>query len=98
METRVPHRTAQRAKMVLGIGLGGIVDGMVLHQLLPWHTMVSNWLPLTTLAAMQVNMMWDELLHAVVWLMTLVESLLLWNAAWTVDAVRHAMDNGATVA
>jgi uncharacterized membrane protein len=34
MATRVPHRNAQRAGIVLGIGLGGCVDGMVLHQIL----------------------------------------------------------------
>jgi uncharacterized membrane protein len=37
METRVPHRKAQYAAMMLGIGLGGFVDGIVLHQIVQWH-------------------------------------------------------------
>ena len=82
METGVPHRKAQCAGIVLGIGLGGFVDGIVLHQILQWHNMVSNWLPPTTLEAMHVNMVWDGLFHAVVWLVTLVGVLLLWSAAY----------------
>ena len=82
METRVPHRKAQRAGIVLGIGLGGVVDGIVLHQILQWHNMVANWLPPTTLATMHVNMVWDGLFHAVVWLVTLVGVFLLWSAAY----------------
>jgi uncharacterized membrane protein len=42
METGVPHRKAQWAGLLLGIGLGGFVDGIVLHQILQWHNMVSN--------------------------------------------------------
>jgi uncharacterized membrane protein len=82
MATRVPHRKAQRAAIVLGIGLGGFIDGIVLHQIMQWHNMLSNWMPPTTLEAMHVNMVWDGLFHAVVWLVTLVGVLLLWNAAY----------------
>ena len=28
--------------MLYGIGLGGFVDGIVLHQVLQWHHMVSD--------------------------------------------------------
>ncbi|HEY0636289.1 MAG TPA: DUF2243 domain-containing protein [Pseudonocardiaceae bacterium] len=33
------------AAVVLGIGLGGFVDGIVLHQLMGWHHMLSGWYP-----------------------------------------------------
>jgi uncharacterized membrane protein len=82
MATRVPHRKAQCAAIVLGIGLGGFVDGIVLHQIVQWHNMISNWMPPTTLEAMHVNMVWDGLFHAVVWLVTLVGVFLLWSAAY----------------
>ena len=52
--------------------LRGFVDGIVLHQILQWHNMLSNWMPPTTLETMHVNMVWDGLFHAVVWLVTLV--------------------------
>src|SRR3712207_5211513 len=45
--------------LVLGIGLGGFVDGIVLHQLLQWHEMISAKLPPTTYVAKSVNMFWD---------------------------------------
>src|SRR5512144_2786296 len=30
------------AGLALGIGLGGFVDGIVLHQILQWHNMLSS--------------------------------------------------------
>jgi uncharacterized membrane protein len=76
------HRTrATTAGMLLGIGLGGFVDGIVLHQIFQWHNMLSNWLPPTTMDAMQRNMVWDGLFHASVWLVTLLGVLRLWSAA-----------------
>ena len=82
MATHVPHRKAQYAGIVLGIGLGGFVDGIVLHQILQWHHMLSTWLPPTTLETMHVNMVWDGLFHAVVWLVTLLGVCGLWSAAY----------------
>ena len=32
----------RNAGILLGLGLGGFFDGIVLHQLLQWHHMVSN--------------------------------------------------------
>lgn len=37
--------------VLLGVGLGGFVDGILLHQILQWHHMVSNVVPPTTLWA-----------------------------------------------
>ncbi|PSL56210.1 putative membrane protein [Saccharothrix carnea] len=34
-----------RAALVLGSGIGGFVDGIVIHQLLGWHHMLSGWYP-----------------------------------------------------
>ena len=70
------------AGILLGIGLGGFVDGIALHQILQWHNMLSNWLPPTTMEAMQRNMVWDGLFHAFVWLVTLIGIFLLWSAAY----------------
>ncbi len=58
--------------IILGAGLGGFVDGIVLHQIVQWHNMGSAILPPTTMAAMRHNMTWDGLFHAAVWLATLV--------------------------
>jgi uncharacterized membrane protein len=58
--------------IILGAGLGGFVDGIVLHQIVQWHNMGSAILPPTTMAAMRHNMTWDGLFHAAVWLATLL--------------------------
>ena len=63
--------------LVLGMGLGGFVDGILLHQILQWHNMGSARLPPTTLEAIQKNMRWDGLFDAGVWLLTVVGVYLL---------------------
>lgn len=73
----VRQRKLSRAGILVGIGLGGFVDGIVLHQILQWHNMGSAVLPPTTMAAMQRNMLWDGLFHALVWALTLAGVYLL---------------------
>jgi uncharacterized membrane protein len=63
--------------LLLGIGLGGFVDGILLHQILQWHNMLSNVVPPSALVAMKFNMVWDGLFHAMTWLTTLVGIVLL---------------------
>lgn len=68
------------AGTLLGVGLGGFVDGIALHQLLQWHNMLSSRLPPVDLVSMKVNMVWDGLFHAFTWIMTAVGLALLWRA------------------
>jgi uncharacterized membrane protein len=66
--------------VVIGVGLGGFLDGIVLHQILRWHHMLSAVLPPTTMQNMEVNMVFDGYFHAGAWLITLVGVVLLWSA------------------
>ncbi|MDP9349190.1 MAG: DUF2243 domain-containing protein [Gemmatimonadota bacterium] len=75
------HRRARTAGFLLGLGLGGFVDGILLHQILHWHNMLSARLPPTSMEAMRTNMGADGWFHAGVWLLTLAGVLLLWSAA-----------------
>lgn len=75
------HRRARSAGILLGLGLGGFVDGIVLHQILQWHNMLSAKLPPTGMEAMRTNMAADGWFHAGVWVLTLAGVLLLWSAA-----------------
>lgn len=68
------------AGTLLGIGMGGFVDGIVLHQILQVHNMLSAKYPPTTLVNMEINMVWDGLFHAFTWIMTLVGIAMLWKA------------------
>lgn len=63
---------SKRAGLILGLGLGGFVDGILMHQVAQWHNMGSAVVPPTTMAAMADNMRWDGFFHAAVWLMTLI--------------------------
>lgn len=63
--------TSRRAGITLGIGMGGFVDGILLHQILEWHNMGSSVLPPTTMDGMRQNMIWDGEFHAAVWVITL---------------------------
>jgi uncharacterized membrane protein len=69
------------AGVVLGIGLGGFVDGIALHQIAQWHNMGSAVLPPVTMEAMSRNMVWDGLFHAATWMITLIGVFMLWAAA-----------------
>lgn len=64
---------------LLGIGMGGFVDGILLHQILQWHQMISNTLPPENLEAKNINMFWDGIFHAVTWSITLLGILLMWK-------------------
>ena len=54
--------------VLIGIGLGGFVDGIVLHQLLQWHHMVSHTEPMDTVLGLERNTLADGLFHAAAWL------------------------------
>lgn len=65
---------------LMGAGLGGFLDGIVLHQILQWHNMLSSRLPPDTLVRAKINMYWDGVFHAGVWTMTVIGLILLWQA------------------
>jgi len=67
------------ASMVLGIGLGGFIDGIVLHQILQWHEMLSNKIPATDYIGKSVNMFWDGIFHAFCLVVVLIGTILLWK-------------------
>ncbi len=69
-----------RAGLLLGIGLGGFVDGILLHQIFQWHAMVSSLMPPVDLVSAKVNMFWDGIFHGLMWLVTVAGIQQLWRA------------------
>jgi uncharacterized membrane protein len=70
-----------RAGIVLGFGLGGFVDGILLHQILQWHHMLSSaGFPPDSLRNLEINTLADGLFHAGAWLITVVGLSMLWRA------------------
>ncbi|WMJ73869.1 DUF2243 domain-containing protein [Cytophagaceae bacterium ABcell3] len=67
------------ATLLLGMGLGGFIDGIVFHQILQWHQMISNIVTPDTLLNKSVNMFWDGVFHAFTWTFTFTGLLILWS-------------------
>ncbi|MDB4944560.1 MAG: hypothetical protein JWP97_4094 [Labilithrix sp.] len=72
-------RPLMAAGILIGTGMGGFVDGIVLHQILQWHNMLSSVRPPTDLVAMKYNMVWDGLFHAFTWIVTALGIRKLWK-------------------
>jgi uncharacterized membrane protein len=71
------------AGLLLGIGLGGFFDGIVLHQVLQWHHLLSSHggFPVDTVAGLRANTLGDGLFHAATYVATVAGLVLLWGAA-----------------
>jgi uncharacterized membrane protein len=74
------------AGTLIGIGMGGFVDGIVFHQLLQLHNMLSAKFPTREVSAetlvvhLEINMFWDGIFHVLTWTMTAIGLALLWQA------------------
>ncbi|MBI5261612.1 MAG: DUF2243 domain-containing protein [Bradyrhizobium sp.] len=69
------------ACLLLGLGLGGFFDGIVFHQLLQWHHMVSGWYPLNSIENIELNTTWDGIFHSFAYVLVLAGVFLLWRSA-----------------
>lgn len=81
------QRPLVTAGTVLGIGLGGFLDGIVFHQILQLHNMLTARIPKDTLVNYEINMFWDGMFHAFTWTMTALGVGLLFAAARRPGAV-----------
>ena len=81
-----PGRSAYAGGLLLGLGLGGFVDGILLHQVLQWHHVLSD-VPgdsVTTVAGLRVNTLADGIFHTGTWVLVVAG----------VAAVVHAWRSG----
>jgi len=67
------------AGIMLGIGMGGFLDGILLHQIMQVHNMISARVPPETMANMRSGMVADGLFHVSTWAATLIGIILLWK-------------------
>ena len=65
--------------LLLGVGLGGFFDGIVIHQLFQWHHMVSHTdsHPVTTVAGLEANTLADGFFHVGTWVFVVLGVLLM---------------------
>src|ERR671916_883376 len=79
---------------IMGLGLGGFIDGIVLHQILQWHHMLTAIRSPETVPGLKINTLWDGLFHVVAWLFVLAGIGVLYSRvtrdrgrAWTSRAL-----------
>ena len=65
--------------MLLGLGLGGFFDGVVLHQILQWHHLVSSAYHPDTVQNLKINTLADGVFHAATYVFTVAGLFLLWS-------------------
>lgn len=74
------RRPLVAAGALLGIGLGGFLDGIVFHQILQVHSMLSGRVARDNVVGLEINMFWDGMFHVFTWLVTTLGVALLWTA------------------
>ncbi|HEY9849036.1 MAG TPA: DUF2243 domain-containing protein [Leptolyngbyaceae cyanobacterium] len=65
------------AGILLGMGAAGFFDGIVLHQILQWHHMLTSIDP----SDIEINTLWDGLFHLLDYVLTVAGVVFLWRAA-----------------
>lgn len=76
-------RPPKAPAFVLGLGLGGFIDGIVLHQILQLHHMLTGdegGESMETVAGLEANTLADGFLHLATWILVLVATMLLVRA------------------
>jgi uncharacterized membrane protein len=81
----MPRRTdvPKAPSLLLGVGLGGFLDGIVLHQVLQWHHMATGdggGEPMDTVAGLEANTLLDGFFHLATWILVAVGAGLMVRA------------------
>jgi uncharacterized membrane protein len=70
------------AGIFFGLGLGGFFDGIVFHQILQWHHMLSSaGYPPDSVHNLQVNTLWDGVFHASTYIFVVIGLAVLWRSS-----------------
>ena len=72
------RRQVITAAAVLGVGLSGFFDGILLHQLLQWHHLLSL-VPGETFRSIETQIFADGMFHVLMYLVTAAGLYLLWR-------------------
>ncbi|MCB4820728.1 DUF2243 domain-containing protein [Roseicella aerolata] len=71
---------------LLGFALGGFFDGILLHQILQWHHLLSGWIPGGTVELDRMHVSWDGLFHTAHYILLALGLALLWGRPGRVPA------------
>jgi uncharacterized membrane protein len=76
------------AGVFLGMGFAGFFDGIVIHQILQWHHMLTSIRPATSVAGLEANTFWDGVFHVGAYALTATGLVLLWRSSQRGEQVR----------
>jgi uncharacterized membrane protein len=79
----IPMKPLTKAGIVLGLGLGGFFDGIVLHQIFGWHHLVctTDTCQVETVQALKEQNTQDGFFHLATWILTGIGVAMLFSAA-----------------
>ncbi|MBZ6493554.1 DUF2243 domain-containing protein [Natrinema longum] len=77
------------AGLALGVGLGGFFDGIVFHQILQLHHMLSSHPAASVATDLELNVVADGLFHLATYLFTIIGVVLL-SRAWRFHPVPNS--------
>ncbi len=77
---RLPSSRLTWAGIVLGLSLGGFFDGILFHQVLQWHHMLTSVEDPAIRNNFELNTLADGLFHAGTWVLAVIGLMLLWRA------------------
>ena len=76
------HDFPVSAGILLGVGLGGFFDGIILHQVLQWHHMLTSaGYPTSSIAHLEINTLWDGVFHLTTYVSVFLGLIILWKRA-----------------
>ena len=77
-----PGRFPVAAGILFGLGLGGFFDGIVLHQVLQWHHMLTSaGYPPDSVENLEINTFFDGLFHLATYVFVVLGLAALWRTA-----------------
>jgi len=79
MERAVTTHFPVSAGILFGLGLGGFFDGIIFHQVLRWHHMLSSWYPVNSIQNYELNTLWDGIFHSATYLFVVAGLYILWR-------------------
>jgi uncharacterized membrane protein len=87
---RTPRGFPLSAGLLFGLRLGGFFDGIILHQVLQWHHMLTSaGYPANSVRNLEVNTLWDSLFHVTTYLFVLLGLLMPNRAKGSFTLVRN---------
>ena len=82
-DTAIAEGPPKAPALLMGIGLGGFVDGILLHQIVQWHHMLTGTddYPRNTIAGLEANTLADGFFHLSTWVVVVI-ALTLMVRSW----------------